>query len=158
MGKRGPKPKNPIDRFWSKVAIKEQDECWLWTASKDRKGYGWFGVKGNKVTRAPRFALMLKLGRGLGKRECALHHCDNPSCVNPKHLFVGTISDNNLDKIRKGRSSGPYPKMSQVKINQLVKMHKTRQWTQRQLGEIFGLHQGQISRILNARVCYIKRQ
>ena len=90
------------DRFWSKVR-KDGSSCWEWTANKDRKGYGKFGLAGRTVG-AHRVAYMLTRGPLLDPKLCVCHHCDNPSCVNPAHLFLGTKSDNAHDMIQKGRN------------------------------------------------------
>ena len=91
-----------MERFWSKVA--KGDGCWEWMAARDRKGYGMFQVGVGKTARAPRFAWELAHGpipAGLH----VLHRCDNPSCVRPDHLFLGTAADNNADKVAKGRQA-----------------------------------------------------
>lgn len=96
---------NPIERFWAQVSKAGSDDCWLWLGGKlspPNLPYGlfWDGVK---TVRAHRYGLELKLGRRLVGLECSLHKCDNPRCVNPLHLFVGTKALNNHDKVRKGR-------------------------------------------------------
>lgn len=78
------------------------DGCWLWRAAIDRDGYGIFSYAG-KTRRAARYALELD-GRTLGPGEMACHHCDNPQCVRPGHLFAGTNQDNMQDMVRKGRN------------------------------------------------------
>lgn len=90
--------------FWEKVDRRLVDECWPWLAGKDRKGYAKFHI-GNRSVNASRFMLKIKLGRELIPGEQALHRCDNPGCVNPQHLFVGTNDDNIRDKIAKGRQA-----------------------------------------------------
>lgn len=95
-----------LNRFWSKVAIGGPDECWPWLKSKSN-GYGQFKVGGAYV-RAPRFSLMLKLGRELRSDEVARHHCDNPTCVNPRHLIEGSHQDNIRDAVSRGRMTGPH--------------------------------------------------
>jgi hypothetical protein len=90
------------ERFWSKV--ERTDDCWIWTGGRHDFGYGIFWVKG-KFWRAHRWSYQQRYGPipdGLD----VLHRCDNPPCVNPDHLFVGTAADNCLDMRRKGRSKG----------------------------------------------------
>lgn len=92
-----------IDRFWRKVDRRGPDECWSWMAGKDGKGYGSFFV-GTANYIAPRVSWAIHHGEipnGLG----VLHTCDNPPCVNPNHLFLGTQKDNNEDRENKGRGS-----------------------------------------------------
>lgn len=93
------------DRFWEKVE-KSENGCWSWTASKDGRGYGKFTlrVNGKMVWRiAPRVAWELTNGP-IPEGFWTLHRCDNPTCVNPDHLFLGTIKDNAADMVSKGRS------------------------------------------------------
>lgn len=92
-------------RFWKKVAKGDQEECWHWEASKDSSGYGIFKI-GQTNVRAHRYSYLIHKGNILnGQQVC--HTCDNPSCVNPRHLFVGTMIDNQIDKIQKGRQYKP---------------------------------------------------
>jgi hypothetical protein len=87
-------------RFWNKVL--KTDTCWLWTGTKDSRGYGRFAEMDRKMVLPHRFSWEIHFGRiAQGLQVC--HKCDNPSCVNPKHLFLGTNSDNIQDSLRKGR-------------------------------------------------------
>ncbi len=91
-------------RFWRKAKRGNPDECWNWTASKCIKGYGFFGL-GNVVIRAHRVAFIISTGTSPNPLH-VLHRCDNPSCVNPSHLFTGTNTDNVRDSVKKGRHCG----------------------------------------------------
>lgn len=96
-------------RFWEKVAVRGADDCWEWTASKDGLGYGWIGDGNKHMVRAPRVSFVLNIGPIpiTQPRTLVLHHCDNPSCVNPAHLFLGTDMDNSIDMDSKGRRKAP---------------------------------------------------
>jgi hypothetical protein len=91
-----------IERFMNKVDRSGgEDACWIWTARKTPQGYGRFLVDGINLL-AHRVSFEIHSGtsaRGL----CVLHRCDNPSCVNPAHLRLGTNYDNVQDKVSKGR-------------------------------------------------------
>ena len=93
---------DPFDavRFWSKVE-RLGDECWLWKGSLTTLGYGRIKILG-KIYAAHRLAYAITYGM-ISRQECVCHKCDNPPCVNPDHLFVGTIGDNNRDRHSKGR-------------------------------------------------------
>ena len=92
-------------RFWTKV--KKTSSCWLWQGALN-EGYGNFGIDGQNY-RAHRIAWTISRKKK-PKNLCVLHKCDNPKCVNPAHLFLGTISDNNIDCALKGRMVIPHPK------------------------------------------------
>lgn len=84
----------------------EADDCWEWTMSKGKKeryGRVWFEGRKHK---AHRIAYQLYIGE-IPEGMCVCHHCDNPSCVNPKHLFLGTRKDNMKDCANKGRIRCP---------------------------------------------------
>jgi hypothetical protein len=89
-----------MNRFWNKVD--KTDTCWIYTGCLDRDGYGiYYDQPNKKQHRAHRFSAILAGLDIKGKVVC--HHCDNPRCVNPEHLFVGTQQDNLRDMIAKKR-------------------------------------------------------
>jgi hypothetical protein len=95
---------NLHDRFWSKVDVKQASDCWNWKAAvrNKKEGYGAFWMNG-RHNPAPRVALILAGRYTEGYVVC--HKCDNPSCCNPDHLFLGTNLDNEKDKVNKNRQA-----------------------------------------------------
>lgn len=114
-------------RFWSKV--KKTDGCWLWTASKLKTGYGKISPRQRDIWwLAHRVSWMLHFGP-LSSDILVCHHCDNPSCVRPEHLFLGTNTDNWVDSASKGRAGfgicrgedNPLSKLTEEKVKQIRK-------------------------------------
>lgn len=101
------------ERFWPKVdkngpvVRAELGPCWVWTGCQDDRGRGQISAPGGKV-RVHRLAWTLCNGEIPGGSS-VLHRCDNPRCVNPEHLFLGTQADNIHDMWSKGRAVMPAP-------------------------------------------------
>ena len=91
------------ERFWSRVQKGPNNHCWIWIAGKQH-GYGILRV-GGRCVRAHRYSFMLNSGEPIPEGMNVLHKCDNPACVRPDHLFLGTQEDNNHDRSRKNRNA-----------------------------------------------------
>lgn len=149
----GPHPKPLSERFWKHV--KKTPSCWIWTGWKMR-GYGHISDESGKDVRAHRIAWILEHGP-IPENLHILHHCDNPACVNSKHLFLGTHTDNMRDMNSKGR--GKYLKgedhgNSRFKISQIKKMRElydSGHFTSYKLAKIFKTSQGTIFGIVSRK-------
>ena len=92
-----------MQRFEEKVDRRNSHECWEWLGCKDKDGYGQFKYKGKQYL-AHRAAMLIH-GVYIPDGLCVLHHCDNPSCVNTEHLFIGTKKDEaTISQVRNRRT------------------------------------------------------
>lgn len=144
-----------VNRFWSKVSITAQsDKCWVWNGNKHR-GYGKFSITHTKNSIASRVAYYLHTNADpFGKIVC--HSCDNPSCCNPNHLFLGTSKENTKDMIQKGRHRCAYgvnhgkAKLSEDDIisirNKVVNGE-----SQTDVAKYYSIYQSVVSRIMSGK-------
>ena len=97
--------RTPIEvRFWAKVDVRGDDDCWEWTGCRKPSGYGQLNL-GKGKPRGAAYRLSYEWAKGpIPEGQVVMHSCDNPPCVNPAHLSVGTQRDNALDMVSKGRS------------------------------------------------------
>lgn len=156
--------KEVIDKFNSKLIIpSDQHACWDWSGNKDTNGYG-------RLYRDPRQSpfyahrLSYQIYRGAipsGMEVC--HSCDNPSCTNPHHLFLGTHKDNVHDMIKKGRARGkglsgeanPSAILTWEKVNKIRAEYSGRYkggMTLKKLAEKYDVHFSTIGLIIQGKI------
>lgn len=140
------------ERFWEKVdkdgPYSEilKSKCWVWVAGKSKYGYGYFCPQGKQMIGAHRFSWEQSNGP-IPSGLCVLHTCDNPPCVSPYHLFLGTRHDNTDDMVSKqrnarGEKSGT-AKLTGEQVEEII----TSSLNGRALSKKFGVCCAQISRI-----------
>lgn len=134
-----------VSRFWSLVNKGGEDECWHWQGDVDRDGYGVFVFHGRKAG-AHEYALSFTTGEKRGHRLDTRHSCDNPPCVNPKHLSFGTRKENVGDMLERGRG----PRGGRLSDSQIIEIRERRKAGARQidLAKQYGISDGQVSMIV----------
>lgn len=137
-------------RFWKKVHKGLPDECWPWLGGLTYDGYGRMVADNNQRIRCHRISWMLSYGP-IPDHLKVLHKCDNPRCVNPNHLFLGTIAENNRDKMMKGRSSRCQgtehgrAKLNNEQVIAIREMLDSNMFTQTEIAIKFNISQGLVS-------------
>ena len=97
--------RNTIQDAWERIDIRGIDECWLWTGRLTTSGYGAFSINGGHTV-AHR-VIYTAFNGDIDEGMVVMHSCDNRQCCNPRHLIAGTVAENNLDCIEKGRHVAP---------------------------------------------------
>jgi len=129
-------------RFWSFVDERGPDDCWEWQGHHIRKGYGQYTVREPLQMLAHRVAWELHHKQEVPEGMCVCHTCDNPPCVNPAHLYLGTHTDNMRDRAERGRSAkGSQNGNAKLTEDQVREIRQLRQagWKYRQLAVRFGI-------------------
>lgn len=154
------------DRFWAfieNVSFHTDEDCWNWTAGKDRNGYGEMHAR-DAITnkrwhlRAHRVSMFLYRGFDLNNLNLLVcHRCDNPACINPHHLFIGSPKDNTLDMLNKGRdcivgSKNNGSVISEHCAKEIRNLYSQGGISQRDLARKFKLTAGHINNIIKRRV------
>jgi hypothetical protein len=143
-----------MERFWKKVI--KSDGCWNWIGCRKKQGYGNIRVDG-KTVMAHRVSWEMVNG-SIPDGLCVLHKCDNPSCVNPDHLFLGTKMDNHCDMVDKGRrasfvgASNGRAKLTQEQVSVVKELYSTGRLTQREIGKLYGVTDVVVSYILSGKI------
>jgi len=144
------------DRFLAKFEAAENG-CWEWRGNRTQKGYGFFKARERNLL-APRVAWALLVGNDPGDM-LVCHHCDNPPCVRPSHLFLGTATDNSRDMFRKGRANPKAPKgelnglskLTDEKVMEIRLMWARGEHTQRELAELAEVSQSLIHLVVSGQ-------
>lgn len=97
---RSPLDRKAVDAFWARV--QKGEGCWIWIGARFRNGYGQVSTKREGIIYAHRMSFRIHSGAHPGA-AMVCHHCDNPSCVRPDHLFLGDAKTNHMDMRSKGR-------------------------------------------------------
>ena len=146
------------NRFWAKVNKQSEQDCWEWTGHCLSSGYGWFAIKSGISRGAHRVsALISGLLDSLDSKMQVLHKCDNPKCVNPNHLFVGSNADNVADRVSKGRTrykaqlneSNGMAKLVKSQILFMRGLYNSGEFSQSQLGRAFKVGQPTVHKIIH---------
>lgn len=151
MANIDPIPPSPtrkeILRFWSRVdktpGLGPKGDCWEWRRVTDKGGYGRYSLGTTRKYRqvsASRLSYFLTFGVWPELLVC--HHCDNPRCVNPSHLFEGTSQDNATDMVLKGRKSNT--KLTAADVVTIRALYASGGYTLREIGRIYQVSFGVI--------------
>ena len=139
-------------RFWEKVNRRGPDDCWEWQACRTQDGYGMFRIDGS-TCRAHRVAFVIVNGDA---KLQVLHHCDNPPCCNPNHLYAGTNDNNVRDRDKKGRAADHRgekhgrAKLTEDNVHEIRRLRENG-WLLREIAEEYGIHLSQVFRICNGK-------
>jgi len=135
-----------MERFWSKVDIKEENDCWKWIGCETERGYGAFGFNGTTKL-AHRVAYEISSGP-IPRKICCLHKCDNKLCVNPNHLYLGTQGDNMVDRFNRNHSNqGGHSKLHPGEVWLIRKIYSETSLFQKDIALMFKTSQSTICRI-----------
>jgi len=137
------------------IRLKREGNCWVWTGAKmkNRGGYGAIRI-GNKTVPTHRLSWEIHYGP-IPEGKYVLHHCDNPPCVRPEHLFLGTQQDNIRDAIAKHRffhdnyAQGEKIGSAKLTESQVLEIRASNERSSLKLARIYGVHKSTIKRIRN---------
>ncbi len=152
--------KKDADRFWDKVMPDSGTECWEWIACTDDDGYGRFNL--NRIMVQAHRVSWTEFNGPIPAGLCVLHDCDNPPCVNPVHLFLGTQADNSADMVAKGRqgerpgpglrgSDHPRAKLIESEVLEIRRLYVIGDVTRQQLADRYGVRSCAISALLRRK-------
>jgi predicted XRE-type DNA-binding protein len=138
--------------------VRKTRSCWIWIGYKNELGYGRITIGHGKQVKAHRFIYEQTYGK-IPDGMNALHKCDNPSCVNPRHIYLGTQKDNVRDMMKRKR--GGYKvfcgeshwnrKLDMEKVELIKKLWQEGELFQREIGEKVGISQQVVSKVINGK-------
>jgi predicted XRE-type DNA-binding protein len=144
-----------INRFWSKVD--QSGDCWIWTGKLHRDdgwGYGRFYVhtqEGTITVKVHRLAYMITYG-DIPSGLCVCHRCDNPRCIRPDHLFLGTNLDNIQDMVQKGRQArgerNGLSRFTSEQVRSMRHLYTVDRMRQAEIARVFGVDRRTVNRIV----------
>lgn len=145
------------EKFHSRAMPEPNSGCWLWTGTYDREGYGRIYIASlQKYVRAHRLSMILH-GRSIPDGMLVLHKCDNPTCVNPDHLWAGTNRENIEDRFVKGRSAVSdkifLTKLTEADVMEIRRSYvpRSKLYGARALARKYGVGEGAIHNALSHR-------
>lgn len=142
-----------LSRFWAFVDKRGDDDCWNWQGGKNQQGYGLFWLNGRTIVATRAYYVMR--GVALQVEQLVCHSCDNPSCVNPRHLWIGTHSQNMLDAYSKGRKSvagenHPAARLTREKVKEIRVLAQSG-YSQSEISVLYGVTKSNIQAIVARR-------
>jgi hypothetical protein len=147
-----PRHRTVEERFWEKVDKNGPGGCWVWTRSKSKKGYGQLSGphRGHKPFQTHRLSWEMHKGPiPAGLMVC--HKCDNPACVRPSHLFIGTAKQNTQDMVNKGRvrrgERHAQAKLTDASVIEMRRMAAAGA-SRKELAEAFGVSEWNVKHVL----------
>jgi len=152
----GHSSRRPLEeRFWEKVDKRNPDQCWEWTGARDQQGYGSI----RPFRKASRASWVIHFG-SIPDGMYICHRCDNPSCVNPSHLFLGTNADNLRDMRAKGRAYNPgtpgeknvSAKLTEIEVTEIRSRYANGEGSHSQLAAHYGVSSSLIGQIIKRQI------
>lgn len=143
--------RNTPEKLWLRVSIKSSTECWEWQGCKNTDGYGSISISG-KIVKTHRLAFALSGGEITREKPHVLHHCDNPACCNPAHLFAGSHKDNMQDMAQKmrchreGKNNGR-AKITAKEVIEIRDLCEAKVFSQRDIAKIYGVGKSTVNYI-----------
>ncbi len=135
----------------------DKSKCIIWRGTKDKDGYGRVCINHDTEIRAHRLSYLLFKGK-LDKKLMVCHTCDNPSCINPSHLFLGTALENHRDMDKKSRrvcvskEKHGMHKLTIKRVSEIRNMALTHMYTHKDIAEFYGVSRELIGQIIRKKI------